>query len=159
MLETSNRPLNLMSGHDQIDDYEEEESKEKVTPLTNFVSKKYENSTVLFQGSRLNTEGAIENSMADEDLTISYASARTSELSFTEGQKYSSVSIKTNLPSLKINVPLSLTHQDIFDVFSVVSGKEKFQIIEMEQTIATAVKKEPFSLLKMLENCLPVKNS
>ena len=29
----------------------------------------------------------------------------------------------------------------------------------MEQTIATAVKKEPFSFMKMLENCLPVKNS
>ena len=97
--------------------------------------------------------------MADEDLTISYASARTSELSFNQGQQYSSVSIKTNLPSLKINVPLSITHQDIFDIFSVVSGKEKFQIIEMEQTIATAVKKEPFSLMKMLENCLPVRNS
>ena len=56
-------------------------------------------------------------------------------------------------------MPLSITHQDIFDIFSVVSGKEKFQIIEMEQTIATAVKKEPFSLMKMLENCLPVRNS
>ena len=96
--------------------------------------------------------------MAEEDLGISYSvSGRTSELSLN--QKFSSLSIKSTLPSLKINVPLSITHQDVFDIFSVVSGKEKFQIIEMEQTIATAVNKEPFSLKKMLMNCLPVKNS
>ena len=56
---------------------------------------------------------------------------------------------------LKINVPLSISTHDIFEVFSTVSGKEKFQIIEMEQTIATAVNKEPFSLRKMFLKCLP----
>ena len=64
-------------------------------------------------------------------------------------------SIKSSLPVLKINVPLSLTTHDIFDVFSFVSGKAKFQVIEMEQTIATAVNKEPFSLRKMFLKCLP----
>lgn len=56
---------------------------------------------------------------------------------------------------LKINVPLSLSTHDVFDVFSFVSSKTKFQIIEMEQTIATAVNKEPFSLRKMFLKCLP----
>ena len=41
-------------------------------------------------------------------------------------------SIKSSLPLLKINVPLSMSTHDIFDIFSIVSGKEKFQIIEME---------------------------
>ena len=52
-------------------------------------------------------------------------------------------------------MPLSLTTHDIFDVFSFVSNKAKFQVIEMEQTIATAVNKEPFSLRKMFLKCLP----
>ena len=52
-------------------------------------------------------------------------------------------------------MPLSLSTHDIFDVFSSVSGSKKFQIIEMEQTIATAVNKEPFSLRKMFLKCLP----
>ena len=38
MLETSNRPLNLVSGIDQLDDYEEEESKEEVKTSNLFVS-------------------------------------------------------------------------------------------------------------------------
>ena len=38
MLETSNRPLNLVSGIDQLDDYEEEESKEEVKTNNLFVS-------------------------------------------------------------------------------------------------------------------------
>jgi len=64
-------------------------------------------------------------------------------------------SIRASLPLLKINVPLSISTQDIFDIFQVVSGKEKFQIIELEQTIATAVNKEPFSLKKMFLKCVP----
>ena len=59
------------------------------------------------------------------------------------------------MPSLKLNVPLSINSNDIFEVFSLVSKKEKFQVIEMEQTIATAVNKEPFSLKQMLFKCFP----
>lgn len=62
--------------------------------------------------------------MAEEDLGISYTSGRASELGLNV--KFSSLTIKSTLPSLKINVPLSITHQDIFEIFSVVSGKEKF---------------------------------
>ena len=64
-------------------------------------------------------------------------------------------SIRTSLPLLKINVPLSLSTHDVFQIFSSVSSKEKFQIIEMEENIATAVNKEPFSLRKMFLKCLP----
>ena len=97
--------------------------------------------------------------MQEEDLGVSYTTGRTSDASLSTGLKMNSFSIKTTLPSLKINVPLSISTHDIFDVFTAVSGKEKFQVIEMEQTIATAVNKEPFSLKKMLMNCLPVKNN
>jgi hypothetical protein len=41
-------------------------------------------------------------------------------------------------------------------MFSIVSKSTSFEIIEMEQSIATAVNKEPFSIRKMLLNCLPV---
>ena len=48
-----------------------------------------------------------------------------------------------------------MSARDIFDIFTIVSAKEKFQVIEMEQSIATAVNKEPFSLKKMFMKCLP----
>jgi len=67
--------------------------------------------------------------------------------------------IKASLPLLKINVPLSIVTHDIFDIFQSVSANEKFQIIEMEQTIATAVNKEPFSLRRMFLKCLPFAES
>ena len=55
-----------------------------------------------------------------------------------------------------------MSARDIFDIFTIVSAKEKFQVIEMEQSIATAVNKEPFSLKKMFMKCskdLPKKRS
>lgn len=36
-----------------------------------------------------------------------------------------------------------------------VSKQTDFEIIEMEQSIATAVNKEPFSITKMILKCLP----
>jgi hypothetical protein len=50
------------------------------------------------------------------------------------------------MPVLKLNVPLSCNSSELFEVFSTVCNKQKFQVIEMDQTIATAVNKEPFSL-------------
>ena len=52
-------------------------------------------------------------------------------------------------------MPLTIGSNEIFEVFASVSRREKFQVIEMEQTIATAVNKEPFSMKKMLMKCLP----
>jgi len=101
-----------------LDDYDEEEKKESP-------DRGSEVDAVYIDNSRLNTDGCGETSMAEEDLGISYASGRTSEASL-HGQKFSNLSIKTTLPALKINVPLSITHHDIFDIFSAVSGKEKF---------------------------------
>ena len=40
--------------------------------------------------------------------------------------RMSTSTIKSSLPVLKINVPLSISTHDIFDVFTVVSGKTKF---------------------------------
>jgi hypothetical protein len=59
------------------------------------------------------------------------------------------------MPILKLNVPLSVNSNDIFDIFTVVSKKEKFQVIEMDQTIATAVNKEPFSFKQLIMRCFP----
>jgi hypothetical protein len=57
---------------------------------------------------------------------------------------------------MKVNVPLALTSNKIFEIFTQVSKATSFEIIEMEQSIATAVNKEPFSIRKMLLNCLPM---
>jgi len=94
--------------------------------------------------------------MAEEDLGLDeeFQNRRT-PAGFGGRNRLSTSTIKTSLPVLKINVPLSLSTHDIFDVFSSVSAKSKFQVIEMEQTIATAVNKEPFSLRKMFLKCLP----
>jgi hypothetical protein len=48
-----------------------------------------------------------------------------------------------------------LSQSDIFEAFAIVSKKERFQVIEMEQTSATAVNKEPFSIKKMFLRCIP----
>lgn len=68
----------------------------------------------------------------------------------------SNTSIKQSLPQMKVNVPLAFTSNKIFELFTQVSKNTKFEIIEMEQSIATAVNKEPFSIRKLLLNCLPV---
>ena len=52
-------------------------------------------------------------------------------------------------------MPLSIATNKIFEVFMSVSKQTNFEIIEMEQSIATAVNKEPFSITKMLLKCLP----
>ena len=97
--------------------------------------------------------------MAEEDLGLDddeYQQRRPAAHGFgNQSHRLVTGSIKASLPLLKINVPLSISTHDIFDVFSAVSSKEKFQIIEMEQTIATAVNKEPFSLKRMFLKCLP----
>jgi len=81
--------------------------------------------------------------------------SQSQQLDTSFGTGMTALSLQTNLPILKLNVPLQLTHSDIFEVFSDVSLKEKFQVIEMEQTIATAVNKEPFSLKQLFMKCFP----
>jgi hypothetical protein len=63
--------------------------------------------------------------------------------------------VKSNLATLKLNVPLNMAISSIFQHFSTVAKRENFQIIEMEQTMATAVNKEPISFKRMFFNCLP----
>lgn len=86
-------------------------------------------------------------------------SGRDSHLDTSHSSGLASIALNTNLPVLKLNVPLSLTHNDIFEVFTDISRKEKFQVIEMEQTIATAVNKEPFSLKRIFMKCFPFSES
>ena len=96
--------------------------------------------------------------MAEEDLGLDedyQQNRRVSAAGFGSQGSMITGSIRTSLPLLKINVPLSLSTHDVFQIFSSVSQKEKFQIIEMEENIATAVNKEPFSLRKMFLKCLP----
>lgn len=59
------------------------------------------------------------------------------------------------MSTLKLNAPLAMPMNQIFEVFALVAKKSEFQIIEMEQTMATAVNKEPFSLKKMFLSCVP----
>ena len=63
--------------------------------------------------------------------------------------------IKYSLPNMKVNVPLALSSNKIFEIFGQVSKLQDFEIIEMEQSIATAVYKEPYSIKQMLLKCLP----
>ena len=104
----------------------------------------------------MHTDTQEDTSMAEEDLGLDeeFENRRT-PAGFGSHSRLSTATIKTSLPILKINVPLTLSTHDVFDVFSFVSSKTKFQVIEMEQTIATAVNKEPFSLRKMFLKCLP----
>lgn len=69
--------------------------------------------------------------------------------------KLGSISMKQHFPSLKLNVPLALSSNEIFEVFVGISKNQKFQIIEMEQGTATAVNKEQFSIKRMFMRCLP----
>ena len=73
----------------------------------------------------------------------------------SKGSGIGSISLRSLLPQLKVNVPLALSTNDIFEIFSNVSRKESFQVIEMEQSIATAVNKEPFSIKRMFLRCIP----
>ena len=104
----------------------------------------------------MHSDNTNETSMSEEDLGLDddYRDRSTSGFG-NHSNRINTGSIKTCLPLLKINVPLTFSTHDIFDLFSAVSAKEKFQIIEMEQTIATAVNKEPFSLKRMFLKCLP----
>ena len=56
---------------------------------------------------------------------------------------------------LKINVPYTFSSNMVQDLFQQASSAQNFEVIEMEQTIATAVNKEPFSLSKLFMQCLP----
>jgi len=109
---------------------------------------------VYVENTRLHTDGA-DDGMVEEDLGLDDSQSARRMSGFGSHPRMNVASIKASLPLLKINVPLSISTHDVFDIFQVVSGKEKFQIIELEQTIATAVNKEPFSLRKMFLKCLP----
>lgn len=65
--------------------------------------------------------------MAEEDLGLDdFQPNRKTHGGFGSHQRLSTATIKTSLPVLKINVPLSLSTHDVFDVFSFVSSKTKF---------------------------------
>ena len=104
----------------------------------------------------MHTDTNEDTSMAEEDLGLEddFANRRVSA-GFGSHSRINTGTIKASLPCLKINVPLSMPTRDIFDIFKAVSAKEKFQIIELEQTIATAVYKEPLSIKRMFLKCLP----
>ena len=63
--------------------------------------------------------------------------------------------MKPQLPHIKINVPMVVTSNDVYEIFTAVCRHNDFQIIEMDQNIATAVNKEPFSFKKILQRCIP----
>lgn len=54
---------------------------------------------------------------------------------------------------------MALSSNDIFEVFANVSKSQRFQVIEMEQNIATAVNKEPFSFKRMFMKCIPFQDT
>ena len=46
--------------------------------------------------------------------------------------KITSINMKSHFPSLKLNVPLLISSNDIFGIFFTICKKDKFQVIEME---------------------------
>ena len=86
-------------------------------------------------GGRLNTDTG-DSTMMEEDLGVESGQMGKRPRTpggFGGGSSLRVVgSIKTSLPMLKINVPLTLSTHDIFNIFTNVSQKEKFQVIEME---------------------------
>jgi hypothetical protein len=97
---------------------------------------------VYVEQTRMHTDTGGDNSMLDEeDLGIDVQGPMGrrkknnggSGAGFgTGGIRITAGTIKSSLPMLKINVPLSMSTHDIFDIFTMVSAKEKFQVIEME---------------------------
>ena len=87
----------------------------------------------------MNTEGAITDYTIDveEDLGVEqFEGENENKLGHAFGGnggiRANQFALRSSLPSLKLNVPLSINSNDIFEVFSLVSKKEKFQVIEME---------------------------
>jgi len=89
----------------------------------------------------MHTDTGGDNSMLEEDIGVDVqpqmgrrARGNGGAAGFGGGGgiRITTGTIKSTLPMLKINVPLSLSTRDIFDIFSLVSSKEKFQVIEME---------------------------
>lgn len=56
---------------------------------------------------------------------------------------------------MKVNIPLAISGNDVFEIFTSICKGQRFQVIEMDQNIATAVNKEPFSLKKIFQRCIP----
>ena len=75
----------------------------------------------------MHTDTNDDTSMAEEDLGLDEEfTNRRSPAGFGSHNRISTATIKTSLPVLKINVPLTLSTHDVFDVFSFVSSKTKF---------------------------------
>lgn len=69
--------------------------------------------------------------------------------------RQSGSSAQVRMPMLKINVPYAFSSNQVQELFQQASSAQNFEVIEMEQTIATAVNKEPLSLSKLFIQCLP----
>jgi len=63
---------------------------------------------------------------------------------------------KSQLPLVNYYVPLLMSTNAIIDLFKQTSKQQNFQVIECQQSFATAVFKEPFSVKRWLFRCLPV---
>lgn len=107
--------------------------------------------------SKSNRESAAEDTVGDfEDIGAEmFEQSKRTPKGRNQGIRSSQFNLRTTMPVLKLNVPLSCNSSDLFEIFSLVSKKEKFQVIEMDQTIATAVNKVHVSIKQMLMNCLP----
>jgi Vacuolar sorting protein 9 (VPS9) domain len=64
-------------------------------------------------------------------------------------------SVEQFLPSFQIELPFSLPTTEIFEIFSVSALKKRFQVIEKNSTMATAVYKERYNFKSILLCCLP----
>jgi hypothetical protein len=123
---------------------------------TSSKSKKAANKRVLSDDGNYEYETATMSSNAPESSSTPVASGKIVKSSFGGGAaKMGGFSMKAHLPQVKLNVPLGLSSSEVFEVFSLVSKSTRFQVIEMESNIATAVNKEPFSLKRMFLRCIP----
>ena len=65
--------------------------------------------------------------------------------------------VRSSLPQAKLQASFAISSSEIMKVFEEVCRAKSFQIIEMEELLATAVYREPFSLKKLFSYCLPSK--
>lgn len=54
---------------------------------------------------------------------------------------------------------MGITSNEVFEIFTGICKASSFQVIEMDQNIATAVNKEPFSFKKIFQRCIPFSDS
>ncbi|CDW77121.1 UNKNOWN [Stylonychia lemnae] len=99
---------------------------------------------------RFHTDGGYEDPDDIQNINLGTQTPQQQQKA-----KFAAYQLKPQLPQMKVNIPLGVSGNDIFEIFSGICKAQRFQVIEMDQNIATAVNKEPFSIKRIFQRCFP----